>query len=212
MAQLGTFLGVAALLLTTSSVRELRAREDALFSKSFPDGSRVRLTSSTITEFRSRPRSANPQAPEQEIYSDREWRLVSYSLLLKRPTADEEEILWRQFIDYSEADRRQYGTIGSVAVNDALLRGDRAYILYAIQGFVSVVTSSRNRDGQWISSAPAQLVRSTDVYPVLAWSFTTNAKPQISIDMIVYDKTRTYIWNLKGERWVRTKKYRIKAQ
>jgi hypothetical protein len=50
------------------------------------------LTSSTITEFRSRPRNANPDAPEREIYSDREWKLVTYTLLLKRATDEKEEV------------------------------------------------------------------------------------------------------------------------
>jgi hypothetical protein len=163
------------------------------------------LTSSTITEFRSRPRSANPDAPEKEIYSDREWKLVTYTLLMKRPTGDKEEILWRDSINYPEADHKQYSVVGSLAVNDTFLSGDRAYILYSMQGFVSVVNSTRNSDGQWIWSAPSQLVRSTDVYPVVKWTFTTNAKAQIAIDMIVNDKVRTYIWNLKGERWVQAK-------
>jgi hypothetical protein len=195
------------LLLANLSAHSVDAQDAALFTKTFPDGSKVRLTSSTITEFRSRPRSANPNAPESEIYADREWKLVTYTLLLKRPAIDKEERLWSKDLEYSVADKKMDNRIGTMAVNDVLLIGDRAYVLYA-EGFVSVVNSTRNSDGEWLWTAPTDLVQSTDVYPVVKWQFTPQAKPQIAIDMIVHDKVRTWIWNLKNNRWVWTRKDR----
>jgi len=206
MTHLAKPLRVATLLLAASSTNSVTAQEDGLFSKSFPDGSKVRLTSSTITEFRSRPRSANPDAPEKEIYSDREWKLVTYTLLLKRPTVNKEEMLWREDVEISVADRKMYDIFGGFAVNDMFLSRDRAHVLYANGGFVAVVNLTRSEDGDWFGPSPTELVRSTDVYPVSKWIFMPTAKPQIAIDMIVHGKICTWIWNLKGGRWVLNKK------
>jgi hypothetical protein len=72
MRQLLKILGVVLLLSAAFTPTGAKGQEAAkAFGKTFPDGSAVRLTESTITEFRSRPRSANPDAPEQEIYSGR---------------------------------------------------------------------------------------------------------------------------------------------
>ena len=194
-------LRIAVPLLATISTNVVAAQDAPLFQKSFPDGSQVRLTSSTITEFRSRPRSANPNAPEKEIYSDQEWRLVTYDLLLKRPNVSEEEILWRKHLDYSVADRTMFRFV-ALNVNDVLIKDDRAYVLYGQGGIVSVINLMRNKDGEWIGSSPMDLAQSSDVYPITRWVFTNNAKPQIAIDVLVHEKTRTAIWNLKGDRWV----------
>ena len=200
--RLTRLLRIAVPLLVSVSTNVVAAQDARLFHKSFPDGSQVRLTSSTITEFRSRPRSANPDAPEKEIYSDREWKLVTYDLLLKRPNVNEEEILWRKDVDYSAADRKSYYISGTLAVNDVFLDGNRAYVLYSVEGFVSVVNLTRNKDGDWLGSVPKDLAQSTDVYPISRWIFTNRARPQIAIDVLVHGKTRTAIWDLKGDRWV----------
>ncbi len=197
--RLTRLLQIAVPLLASSLVA---AADTPLFHKSFPDGSQVRLTSLVITEFRSRPRNANPDAPEKEIYSDREWKLVTYDLLLKRPGANEEEILWRKYLEYSVAERKMDYLTGTLSVNDVLLDGNRAFVLYSVAGFVSVANITRNKDGDWLWPSPTDLAQSTDVYPITRWVFTKSAKPQIVIDMLVQGKVRTLIWNLKGDRWV----------
>lgn len=209
MGQITKLCGAAMLFLTLSFAGGVKAQDDVgLFSKLFPDGSKVRLTSSTVTEFRSRLRSANPNAPENEIYSDREWKLVTYTLLLKRPAIDKEERLWRKDLEYSVPDKKMDGRIGTLKVIDVLLVGDRAYLLYSHSGLVSVANLTRNSDGEWIGPSSTNLVESTDVYPVVEVAFTSQSKPQIAIDMIVHDKVRTWFWNLKNNRWVWTKKDR----
>jgi len=194
-------LRIAVPLLVSVSTNVVAAADGPLFNKSFPDGSQVRLTSSTITEFRSRPRSANPDALEKEIYSDREWKLVTYYLLLKRPNVNEEEILWRKDLEYSVADRQLLRFL-VLTVNDVLLDNNRAYVLCGQGGIASVVNLIRNKDGEWLGSPPMDLAQSSDVYPITRWVFTNKAEPQIAIDVLIYDKVRTSIWNLKSDRWV----------
>jgi hypothetical protein len=69
-------------------------RAPDLYSKVFADGTEIYLTRQTIIEIRSRPKDANPGIPEQDLFSAKQVRIVTYSLRLRSPEPNKESLIW----------------------------------------------------------------------------------------------------------------------
>jgi len=188
------------------TVTDLNAQKRAPYNKTLADGSRIFHSTTTLTELRSRPRSANPDAPAEEIYTDKEWKIVIDTLRLQPAGATNSAVIWSEKWEYpSDLIASLPDTRGQLYVADVLLRKDRAFVLF-YDGFYTYKVANIVRDGdRWDKISETPLAKKSETRPVVDLKFSENDKGEIIVVYLDGEKgnwkRRSLIFTLQGDKW-----------
>ena len=169
--------------------------------KKLPNGSEVYLSEFSIVEFRSRPREANENVPENEIFENQEWNLKRFILTLRSPQSGQEEKLCEYKIDVNVNSKYKYFT-GGFSLKDFSVNDRNAYILYMSSSNLYVDHLTKGKNLGWYVNSTAELATSYGFQPILEAKFAVN-KPEITARY--YTDNQRYglwKWKLKGNKWI----------
>lgn len=198
-----------ALILVIMACTCASAQDAQPYSKTLPDGSRVDFNKLVITEFRSRPASANPNAPPGELYSDKEWKVVISTLRLHPVGRGGSVILWKDELTYPVEQQQVHRSAGDPHVRDVILRGNRAYVIY-YDGFYKyrVASVEKGDSGEWQITSSTPLYNLSEIAPLLEAQFSPREKPEINVIYLGSDggssrERRKISFRLENDRWKR---------
>lgn len=156
--------------------------QDKYFRKTLSPQMEVFEEVSVITELRSRPKTLNPGVPDEKLYSQKEYMVITHTLYLQKQNSDKEE-LWCYRTEFPKGEKLIFSYPISIA--DVIVQSQVASVIYSVSNltiYAVFIEKTSKTTKVWTTVSDDILKPQSEVEPIIHTSFLPKEnKPTIQL-------------------------------